>query len=438
MLGKIALIDYDLKRAEKLSAVLHDSYLNTVSFCDLDAFYAFKGDDDFDLILICAIQLNGCGYRLCHNLRSNPQFKNTLIIIFSPTQNPIDWQRAFDARVDDAIHLDDTMQITAILNRHLRKRRTEQSDGLTGVPSFGIGLCEPHTDFKRTPNAHNNWEIAYWTDNSMPNTNLSGLYKLGTVCFYDTPPRHVDLTIVDFGAKTLEHCYQLYMSHNKNTAVMAIHDCDDTTYQYFADFGVGAIMPRDVNPWQLALKAHGLLHEMRNACRKKQALQNAIAAGRIDVTTQVLNKSCALNELAFRAETKPDEPLGIIMIDIDNFKAINDRLGHLVGDKVLAQFAKKLKAQIRNSDLLARFGGDEFVILLAQIKRYDLHSLAKRLQNTPIVLRLPEHSIAKLTVHFSVGFAYGNVIKNDLLNRADRMLITQKALRHERRRPAVC
>ncbi len=61
---------------------------------------------------------------------------------------------------------------------------------------------------------------------------------------------------------------------------------------------------------------------------------------------------------------REDSPVGILLIDLDNFKGINDRFGHLAGDKVLKSFAAILKTTVRESDIVCRFGGDEFIVLL--------------------------------------------------------------------------
>ncbi len=96
--------------------------------------------------------------------------------------------------------------------------------------------------------------------------------------------------------------------------------------------------------------------------------QTEHTASMVDSLTNVFSRSF-LRELLqgeiSRAE-RNNRPLGLIMSDVDNFKAVNDRFGHLMGDYVLAQIASILKSCVRGSDYVVRYGGDEFLIVLSE------------------------------------------------------------------------
>ncbi|MGA9754573.1 MAG: GGDEF domain-containing response regulator [Desulfobaccales bacterium] len=92
-------------------------------------------------------------------------------------------------------------------------------------------------------------------------------------------------------------------------------------------------------------------------------------------------------------------PLSLLFLDIDNFKQVNDTLGHLKGDKIMRQVATILKKGIRQADLLCRYGGDEFVILLSQTPADQAMGLAERLCR-----RIAQSPLAQgLTVTVSIG-----------------------------------
>jgi diguanylate cyclase (GGDEF)-like protein len=71
--------------------------------------------------------------------------------------------------------------------------------------------------------------------------------------------------------------------------------------------------------------------------------------------------------------------LGVIVIDVDNYKTINDTYGHAMGDKVLVQIVKTIKKTVRKSDVAARWGGDEFLLIIPALDKQFLHTLMERL-----------------------------------------------------------
>jgi diguanylate cyclase (GGDEF)-like protein len=101
-----------------------------------------------------------------------------------------------------------------------------------------------------------------------------------------------------------------------------------------------------------------------------------------DDLTQLYN-SRYLNEV-LRKETKramrSDWPLSLLFVDLDGFKAINDEHGHLLGSRALIEAADVIRASARETDIVARFGGDEFAILLPETGVEGAHSVARRLR----------------------------------------------------------
>lgn len=90
----------------------------------------------------------------------------------------------------------------------------------------------------------------------------------------------------------------------------------------------------------------------------------------IDIGTQIFNKQYLLERLEseFRRARQTDEDLSIIYFDLDHFKAVNDNYGHNAGDQVLRDTAKVIKLTIRKDDIFARFGGEEFIVVLPRTK----------------------------------------------------------------------
>ena len=120
-------------------------------------------------------------------------------------------------------------------------------------------------------------------------------------------------------------------------------------------------------------------------------------------------------------------PLACLMIDVNEFKQVNDRLGHHVGDSVLKQVAQELKALLRQSDILARFGGDEFVIALPETSDEQAASVAEKLRQ--IQIPIPNTQGRINPVRLSVGMSridQAAESPEQLLQAADASLYTSK------------
>jgi diguanylate cyclase (GGDEF)-like protein len=116
-----------------------------------------------------------------------------------------------------------------------------------------------------------------------------------------------------------------------------------------------------------------------------------VAQSRIDAKTGLLNVSTwereAESELSRSARTRT--PMALALVDIDHFKAVNDTYGHLVGDRVLKALADTLTRQLRDYDRAGRFGGEEFVLLLAQATEKDACRIAERLRKHVSEMAVP-------------------------------------------------
>jgi len=168
---------------------------------------------------------------------------------------------------------------------------------------------------------------------------------------------------------------------------------------------------------------------MRNAFRYHQALQAAY----LDPLTGLKNRRSYEDNLEreISRARRDGQSLGLMVVDIDHFKQINDGIGHLAGDQVLTSVAKALKSSIRRSDLVFRYAGDEFVLLLPNIAPQCIHALAKRLENAVSRVKC-EHEGRSMTVSVSIGSAIldDDMDGRQLFEAADLDMLCNKERRH--------
>lgn len=119
-----------------------------------------------------------------------------------------------------------------------------------------------------------------------------------------------------------------------------------------------------------------------------------------------------------------NEPLSMIMFDIDNFKEINDTYGHSIGDYVLQTIADITKETIRKIDYLVRWGGEEFMIISSETNLEEAHALAERLRRTIECYRF--NNVGKVTVSFGVTEFKEEDTKDTFIKRADDVMYKAK------------
>lgn len=127
---------------------------------------------------------------------------------------------------------------------------------------------------------------------------------------------------------------------------------------------------------------------------------------------------------AINVARRGENPLGIIFFDIDHFKDVNDRYGHLIGDKVLKQIASLVRQRIRKSDIVARWGGEEFVLLLPDSELDETIKIAEILRKAIAHEHFEE--VRNITCSFGVATLEGDEDAEHLLNRADTLLYEAK------------
>ncbi len=166
---------------------------------------------------------------------------------------------------------------------------------------------------------------------------------------------------------------------------------------------------------------------IRNAEMYKQVGDLAVK----DTLTNVLNRRAfnGILEREFRRVNRYNCPLALLVIDLDYFKKVNDTYGHLVGDQVLREIASTCQSSLRDIDVLVRYGGDEFVVILPGTNLQDGLIVANRIKNrVENALFYNESAPIRMTV--SVGISHypaSNVLSpKDLFKRADQALYTAK------------
>ena len=163
------------------------------------------------------------------------------------------------------------------------------------------------------------------------------------------------------------------------------------------------------------------------------ALAETHAAATIDKLTGVWNRQALLSELFSEVEraSRYNRPLSVAFVDIDHFKQVNDTYGHHVGDIVLRGVAQTVRANLRATDIVGRYGGEEFMVLLTETGVEDATVLAEKIRSLVQRARFTVEGGVELTVTVSIGIAGGQgrqLRVDELVRDADAAMYSAKGL----------
>ncbi|MCD6489775.1 MAG: GGDEF domain-containing protein [Thermodesulfobacterium sp.] len=146
----------------------------------------------------------------------------------------------------------------------------------------------------------------------------------------------------------------------------------------------------------------------------------------IDPLTKVNNRAF-LNLLSHRL-SKVNSSVSFLMIDIDNFKNINDKFGHVIGDKVLQKLGKVLRSNVKITDEVIRYGGEEFLVIAYRCDLEDAKKLGERLRKSVEKIKMRELSGVKITVSIGISLYNKNEDVLEVIEQADRAMYEAKKL----------
>ncbi len=201
------------------------------------------------------------------------------------------------------------------------------------------------------------------------------------------------------------------------------------------DLGADDVVPRSVGARELALRLRILIRRKRQADLMRATVEDGLKLAMIDPLTGIYNRRYAMPRLAGIAAQAAQEgsDFAVMVVDLDRFKSVNDRFGHAAGDRVLAEVARRLSDNLRMSDLLARIGGEEFLVALPQTSFADAQGVADRLRQIIADQPVALPSGRSLRITASIGVALGRAGAAPvadvahLVDQADQALLQSKS-----------
>ena len=445
MIGKILIVDDVSTNRIVFKVKLAAAGYQTVMASDGDACLRLAVSEMPDIILLDLFLPDLSGIEVLKALKSDPQTRRIPVVMFASEVDPALRLAAISGGAEDfmARPIDD-QRLLARLRGLLRAR-----EHLAGIEApehdFQVlGLSEPAMHFempgqialvmpKGERALHLKRELAAEGHDRFSVLAPDEVHADHRGPAPDVYLIHADLNGPGGGLRMMS---ELLSRSTTRHAAFCIFNPDAPQVLAATAFDLGAqdVVDAATPPAELALRLHALVTRKREGDRMRASVQDGLRLAVFDPLTGLHNRrygTAQLNAIAERARAE-SSAFAVMIVDIDRFKTVNDRWGHAAGDAVLVEVAARLAANLRATDLLARVGGEEFLIALPATALSDAQSAANRLcraiDSAPVVL--PDGMHVSITI--SIGMTTGGTAPSDKANVTELVEQADRALMHSK------
>lgn len=450
MPGKILIIDqvatHRIVLKVKLANAQYD--IQTCTTCDEARGLLASGNHDLVLINLGGSTEGSHGF--CRELRNAPNGDSMVIVGTGVEDTSRARFAALDAGADDVLvpHVSDSLLLARI--RSLLRRRNvafewQMRDGTSRALGFDEARAEYQHPAQITVVAHQGIAGAHLVETLQ--SGLGHRVMLSNTALGHGPKdscRNADLFVIDATYSKLPKSalFQLISdiharSETRRAAKMVIlPQGEHNKAAMLLDLGADDVVFSNVESDELLLRARVLISHKIQQDRLRDRVRSGLQAAVTDPLTGLYNRRYAethLDRIADQAQATGRQ-YALMVVDIDHFKSVNDTYGHSAGDAVLRTLAERLRANFRAIDLLARIGGEEFLIAMPNTTTDQAHFAAERMRrlvnDTPFYVSGQEKP---LNITVSVGIAIDGQCEvapqtpNHLFERADEALYKAKS-----------
>ncbi|MBL4916381.1 diguanylate cyclase [Szabonella alba] len=391
--------------------------------------------------------------QILRSLRADPATAAIPTVILSSETDPGRRMAAFAAGADDFLPKDvGDEEFLARLRNLLREYETIRGQETGMATMHALGFAESQMEFAPsgsvaivTPRRESGMHLRHLLAPHLADrmTVLSREQALAEVGHDDGPIPDIFLLEADSQDPLghLRHLSELRSRHvTRHSAIcILMRDRDGLPAMCF-DMGANDCIGAGTDPREIALRLTRIMARKRAADRVRASVRDGLRLALIDPLTGLHNRRYALSRLEGVAETArlTGGSFAVMVVDLDRFKSVNDHFGHAAGDAVLVETARRLGAGVRASDLVARIGGEEFLVVLPGADLMQAGPVAQRLCQSIKERDFELPGGARIGVTCSIGLATSDgsaVLPEGILgagdigcviDRADRALLQAK------------
>jgi len=445
--GKILIVDDVSTNRIVLKVKLAAAYYQTIQAEDGESALRLAREESPDLILLDMNLPDQSGVEVCEKLARDSRTRGIPVLIVSAARDLAMRLRALRAGAVDVVWkpFSDPL-LLARLRNVLRARETEKELERRNLTYRGFGLEEASPRFQPqsmvaviapSPQEALNWkrELSALIDDRVVIADPEqALTWEADARAPDVVVLGADLREPGEGLRLMSELRSRPPTRFSAICVVHPHGASETA-AVALDLGASDVVEAGADPRELALRVGALIRRKHLSDALRASVDDGLRLAVTDPLTGLHNRRYAMPHLAHMADLARTggKRIAVMLLDLDRFKQVNDTYGHAAGDAVLVEVAARLRQNLRPGDLLARFGGEEFLVALPDTTLPDARRAAERLRQVVEARPVRLVSGTAIRVTLSVGLAVGATDGRKgeevagLLERADRALLAAKA-----------
>ena len=447
MSGRVLVVDDVATNRLLLRAKLSSAYYDVVVAEDGPRALDLARSEQPDMIMLDVMMPGMDGFTVCARLKADPETAHIPVIMVTALDTAEERIRGLEAGADDFLSKPfNDLALFARVRSLMRMKMMFDELRLRDLTSRELGLAElmPEQEIEAEPAGP---ILIAPPDHARGDglaVELAARLSIGTIV------TNSEREALNLSRLELPDCFIVYQTlmeggdglrlvsalrarpeTRQSAVILVVENGDVGTAAKGLDLGASDYIesPFDVN--ELIARIRSQLRRKRYSDRLRSNVRNGLRMAVIDPLTGIYNRRYAsqhMNRVMERAR-ETGGVFAVMMIDLDKFKAINDRHGHDAGDAVLREFSRRLQENIRGVDLVARFGGEEFFVAMPDVDASAAGHAAERIrraiEDAPV--RLPGGGEVSVTV--SIGVAVAGALDQDaeaIIKRADSALYRSK------------
>ncbi|MCQ4158727.1 PleD family two-component system response regulator [Roseomonas sp. GC11] len=391
-----------------------------------------------DVILLDVMMPGMDGYEVCRRLKANAATAHIPVVMVTALVDPVERVRGLEAGADDFLSKPvDHQTLFARLRALLRMKQVLDAFRLRAETALGLGFEPPPPPPETVAGA----SVLLATEDVNEAELLTGVLSADGVTLRLTSSAaqawqalaegSFDLALLSLsldGGEGLRFASRLRaQAATRDLPVLLIADADQRA-QVLRGFDLGAndhvLRPVDTN--ELRARVRNQVRRRRYQERLRADLDRSLELAVTDSLTGLRNRRYVTRHMEGLLR---NGSATLLMLDVDRFKAVNDTYGHAAGDVVLKQVALRIRALLRAEDVVARFGGEEFVVAMAETGVEEALQIADRLRlamaDEPVQVG-PDLALT-ITASIGVAMSQGSETLDQLMAAADTALYRAKA-----------